>query len=44
MQKIQKMDLISIKGYWNANIICLKNKNYDLWVIMKDVKNGLGVK
>ena len=44
MQKIQKMDLISIKRYENANIICLKNKNGDLWVIMKGVKNGLGVK
>ena len=39
-----KMDLISIEGYENANVICLKNKNGDLWVIMKCVKNGLGVK
>ena len=38
------MDLISIKGYENVNVICLKNKNGDLWVIMKCVKNGLGVK
>ena len=38
------MDLISIEGYENAKVICLKNKNGDLWVIMKDVKNGLGVK
>ena len=38
------MDLISIEGYENANVICLKNKNGDLWVIMKGVKNGLGVK
>ena len=38
------MDLISIEGYENANIICLKNKNGDLWVIMKGVKDGLGVK
>ena len=38
------MDLISIEGYENANLICLKNKYGDLWVIMKDVKNGLGIK
>ena len=38
------MDLISTEGYENANIICLKNKNGDLWVIMKNVKDGLGVK
>ena len=38
------MDLISIEGYENANIICLKNKNGDLWVIMKGVKDALGVK
>ena len=38
------MNLISIEGYENANVICLKNKNSDLWVIMKDVKDGLGVK
>ena len=38
------MDLISIEGYENAKVICLKNKNGDLWVIMKDVKDGLGVK
>ena len=38
------MDLISIEGYENANVICLKNKNGDLWVIMKNVKDGLGVK
>ena len=37
------MDLISTEGYENANIICLKNKN-DIWVIMKYVKDGLGVK
>ena len=39
-----KMDLISIEGYENANVICLKNKNGDLWVIMKNVKDVLGVK
>ena len=38
------MDLISIEAYENAKVICLRNKNGDLWVIMKDVKNGLGVK
>ena len=38
------MALISIEGYENAKIICLKNKNGDLWVIMKGVKDGLGVK
>ena len=39
-----KLDLISFEGYENANVICLKNKNGDLWVIMKGVKDGLGVK
>ena len=38
------MDLILTEGYENANVICLKNKNGDLWVIMKCVKNGLGIK
>ena len=38
------MDLTSIEGYKNANVICLKNKNGDLWVIMKNVKDVLGVK
>ena len=38
------MDLISIEGYENAKVISLKDKNGDLWVIMKDVKDGLGVK
>ena len=37
------MDLISIEGYENA-VICLKNKNGNLWVIIKDIKDGLGVK
>ena len=37
------MGLISIEGYENANVICLENTNGDLWVIMKDVKDGLGV-
>ena len=39
-----KIDLISVEGYENAKVVCLKNKNVDLWVIMKDVKDGLGVK
>ena len=38
------MDLISIEGYENAKVIFLKNKNGHLWVIMKSVKDGLGVK
>ena len=38
------MDVISIEGHENAKVISLKNKNGDLWVIMKDVKEGLGVK
>ena len=38
------MDLISVEEYENAKVICLKNKNGDLWVIMKDVGNGLGFK
>ena len=38
------MNLISIEVYENANVICLKNENGDLWVIMKCVRNGLGVK
>ena len=38
------MDLISVEGYENAKVICLKNKNGELWVGMKDVKDGLGVK
>ena len=38
------MGLISIEGYENANVISLKNKNVDLWVIIKDVKDGSGVK
>ena len=25
------MDLVSIEGYEKANVICLKNKNGDLW-------------
>ena len=39
-----KMDLISVEGYGNAKVICLKNNTGDLWVSMKDVGVGLGVK
>ena len=42
--KYKKMDLTSIEGYKNASVISLKNKHGDLWVIMKDVKDGLGVR
>ena len=38
------MDLISVEGYGNAKVICLKNNTGDLWVSMKDVGVGLGVK
>ena len=38
-----KMDLISVEGYNNAGVHNVKVKN-DLWVSMKDVGNGLGVK
>ena len=38
------MDVISIGGYENANVIYLKNKNGDLWVIIKNAKDRLGVK
>ena len=38
------MRLISIEGYQNANVICLKNKNGEFWVGMKKIGVGLGVK
>ena len=38
------MDLISVEGYENAEVTCLKNNTGDLWVSMKDVGVGLGVK
>ena len=39
------MNLISAKGYKNANIHCLKmRKTGELWISMKDVEDGLGVK
>ena len=39
------MNLISAKGYKNANVHCLKiRKTDELWVGMKDVGVGLGVK
>ena len=37
------MDLISVKAYENANVHIIQVKN-DLWVSIKDVANGLGVK
>ena len=39
------MNLISAKGYKNANVHCLKiRKTGELWISMKDVGDGLGVK
>ena len=39
------MNLISAKGYKNANFHCLKIRKIDeLWISMKDVGDGLGVK
>ena len=38
------MDPISVEVYENAKVVCLKIKNGNLWVIMKDVKDVLGVK
>ena len=37
------MSLISAKAYENAKVHTIQVKN-DLWVSMKDVGNGLGVK
>ena len=37
------MDLISAERYNNAGVHTVQVKN-DIWVIMKDVGNGLGVK
>ena len=37
------MDLISVEGYNNAGVHTIQVKN-DIWVSMKDVGNGLGVK
>ena len=40
-----KRDLISAKGYKNAGVDCLKiEETGKLWVRMKDVGVGLGVK
>ena len=33
-----------MKGYENAKVICLKNKNGELWVGMKEIGVGLSVK
>ena len=39
------MYLISTKGYQNANVHCLRIRKTDkIWVGMKDVGAGLGVK
>ena len=39
------MNLISAKGYKNANVNCLKIRETDqLWISIKDVGDGLGVK
>ena len=39
------MNLISTEGYKNANVHCLKiRKTDEIWVGMKDVGVGLGVK
>ena len=37
------MDLISAKAYENVKVYTIKVKK-DLWVSMKDIGNGLGVK
>ena len=37
------MSLISVEGYNNAGVQTIKVKN-DLWIRIKDVGNGLGVK
>ena len=42
---IYKMDLISAKGYKNAVVNFLKiRKTGELWISIKDVGDGLGVK
>ena len=37
------MSLISVKGYTNAKVHTIQVKK-NLWISMKDVKNGLSVK
>ena len=37
------MDLISVEWYKNANVHTIQVKN-DLWISIKDVWNGFGVK
>ena len=37
------MDLISVEGYKNAKFHTIQVKN-DLWISIKDVGNGLGIK
>ena len=42
---IYKMNLISAEGYKNAKVHFLKiRKNSELWISIKDVGDGLGVK
>ena len=39
------MYLISAEGYKNGNVHCLKiRKTDEIWVSMKDVRSGMGVK
>ena len=39
------MYLISARGYKNGNVHCLKiRKTGEIWVSMKDVRSGMGVK
>ena len=39
------MNLISVEGYKNASVNLLKiRKTDELWIKMKDVWNGLGIK
>ena len=39
-----KMYLISAEGYENGNVHYLPQKNGNVWVSMKDIKIGMGVK
>ena len=41
---VYKMYLASAEGYENANVHYLPQKNGHIWVSMKDVKFGMGVK
>ena len=37
------MDVISVEGYKNAKVHIIQVK-HDLWISIKDIGNGLGVK